>query len=323
MFFEKATSGLSDWFRYILSILAVMIAYALLGQLPLMGMLLYKIGKDTSIGMEELDSFQTNMDFGVFGISNNFGLVLMIMIFVISMLALMLCVKYIHRMPFGRLITPLRSIDWKKIFFGFGVWMALSIAMELIIYVLHPETYSFSFKPASFFVLLLICLVLLPIQTSFEELFFRGYLMTWFGRLIGNKWIPLAITSILFGLVHGMNPEVSKYGFWTMELYYVSAGLFLGLITIMDDSLELALGVHAATNIFGASILSFEGSVLQTDTLLKASEINPSMMTVMFYIAAIIFIIICTKKYNWKWPQNLTEPVSKFTSSRDEALDVL
>ena len=81
--------------------------------------------------------------------------------------------------------------------------------------------------------------------------------------------------------------------------YYVSAGLFLGLITILDDSLELALGVHFATNFAGATLFSFDGGVLQTDTIVRVLSIDANIATLTFFISAIIFIIVCNKKYKW------------------------
>jgi len=319
MFFERATSGLHDLPRYLITIVAIFFAYGLIGIIPLWAVQYYKISVDGSIGTEELNEFNETMNFSVLGISNNLGLFLMLMVFVSTLLALMLCAKYVHKIPFQRLITPLEKINWKKIFFGFSFWMALAVIMELIFYFLSPDSYIFEFKPVSFLILLVISLVLLPLQTSTEELVFRGYLMPWIGRLVGNKWIPLLVTSILFGLVHSANPEVEKFGFWNMQIYYVSAGLLLGLVTILDDSLELALGIHAGTNILSATLLSFEGSVIQTDTLFKTTTVNTTYMTIGLYIAGAIFIFICSKKYNWNGLDNLMKKVSPFDSSN--ALD--
>ena len=131
------------------------------------------------------------------------------------------------------------------------------------------------------------------------------------GMILGNKWVPLVVTSIIFGLLHGMNPEVEKYGVVTMFVYYIGAGLFLGLITIMDDSLELALGVHAATNIFAALFLTCDGSALQTDALFRIQEVNASLMSVLFFLAAAIFYFICSRKYNWKKIGSIFDPIEE------------
>jgi len=308
MFFKKATSGDNAIIWYILGILAVMFGY-IIGTVPLQLLQFYKMDSDKSIGTEELEKFTQTMDFSILNIDKNVGFILMITIFIFTMMAFMLALKYFHKRPFKNLITPNRDINYKKILFGFGFWFVMAFVFEGMLALIYPETYYLNFKPLSWIFLLLICIFLLPIQSSLEELVLRGYLMPAIGLIAKNKWIPLMVTSILFGLIHGFNPEIEKFGFWTMQIYYVGAGLFLGLITILDDSLELALGVHAATNIFGAAFFSFEGSVLQTDSIMKSTSINPYLMIAIFMISAIIFIFICNKKYGWNGLERLFQPI--------------
>jgi membrane protease YdiL (CAAX protease family) len=45
--------------------------------------------------------------------------------------------------------------------------------------------------------------------------------------------VPFLMTSIIFGSVHFGNPEVSKLG--DMFVYYIGTGLFLGILTLMDE----------------------------------------------------------------------------------------
>jgi len=300
MYFIKATKGRNNIILYIATMFLVGIGY-MLGQVPITLLALYKIRNNPELGTEEVNAFWETLNFSLLYINNNVGLALMIFWFVPALIAFMLSLRYMHLRPFKFVITPLKNINYKKIFFGFGLWFVLSLLSEGGNALLHPEVYFFNFKPINFIFLLLISLTLLPIQTSTEEFVMRGYIMPAVGFFSRNKWIGLAVSTIIFGLIHGTNPEVEKFGFWTMQIYYLMAGLFLGIITILDDSLELALGVHAATNIFGAAFFSFEGSVLQTDSLFKAEVIDPTMMTISFFIGAVIFMLICWKKYKWKW----------------------
>ncbi|MDF1696500.1 MAG: type II CAAX endopeptidase family protein [Saprospiraceae bacterium] len=314
MFFKKATSGDNNVLWYLLGIFVVVVGY-ILGQLPMVLVSMFKVRADKSITTEQVDKFYETMDFSLLNMNKNFGLILMIMVFVFAMMAFMLAIKHFHKRPFKNLITPKSTIDFKKIYFAFGFWFVLALVSEGIVALVYPETYYFNFKPMSWIILLIICILLLPIQTSFEELFIRGYLMPAISLITHNKWIPLVVTSIIFGLIHSMNPEVEKFGFWVMQPYYVGAGLFLGLITILDDSLELALGVHAATNIFGAAFFSFDGSVLQTDTIVKCSEIDPLIMSAAFLISAVIFTLVCSKKYKWNGLTRLFQKIGEEENS--------
>ncbi|MEM9545282.1 MAG: type II CAAX endopeptidase family protein [Bacteroidota bacterium] len=318
MFFTKATSGRTDFIWYALGIVAVIACY-FMGSIPLLLVQLYKVSADVTIGTAEVDKFHETMDFSYLNIGNNLGFVLMITVFIIATLGFMLVIKYVHHRPFKNLITPNPKINYDKIFFAFGFWLVLAIIFEAILYFMHPETYTMTFKPINWIILLLICIFLLPIQSTFEELFVRGYLMPAVALISQNKWIPLVLTSVVFGLIHSDNPEIDKYGFWTMQVYYIGAGLFLGLITILDDSLELAIGVHAATNIFGAAIVTMEGSVLQTDSILKASPSGPYLMILIFFLSAVIFMFVCNKKYGWNGLSRLFAPIGSEEADQYES----
>jgi hypothetical protein len=84
-----------------------------------------------------------------------------------------------------------------------------------------------------------------------------------------------------------------------MQLYYVGAGLFLALIAYFDDGLEMPIGIHTATNLYGALFIKYEGSVLQTDTIWSMKNISVYFMVVAFYISAIFFIVLAAKRYGW------------------------
>jgi len=308
MFLSSGFKGLNDWWRYLLGVLVIATFY-IAGSIPLTIAQLVSMNQNPNIGSDEVKEFKKTMDFGLFGIDKNVGFVLLISIFVFAIVGLWLVVTRLHKKNMQDMITPFPEVNFKKIFFGFGLWMLLSLIMELTSYAMAPETYIFRFDASNFIPLLLISLIFLPVQTSFEELFFRGYLMQGIAFFSKNKWLPILLSSILFGFVHGSNPEVAKYGFWTMQIYYVIAGLFLAIITVWDDGLELALGVHAATNIFGATLFTYEGSVLQTDSLFITTEINPSLMTLAFVGASVVFIAICHKVYNWPSWRSLIQPV--------------
>ena len=298
MLLNQSFKGLNELWRYLVGILIVFCFY-FLGQLPLYGIVFWKFSSDSSLGEEALAQFETNLDFEMLGLNKNIGFLLLILMFGFAMFGLYLVIRFVHQKELLSYITTKARVDFRKILFGFGLWMIISVLLEAISYILSPETYTFRWIPESFIPLLLISLVFLPVQTSFEEFFFRGYIMQGISFFAKNKWLPILLSSIFFGFVHGTNPEVAKYGFWTMQMYYIVAGLFLALITVLDDGLELALGVHAATNIFGATLFTYEGSVLQTDSLFISNEVKPWLMISGFIIGASIFIFVCFKRYAW------------------------
>jgi membrane protease YdiL (CAAX protease family) len=311
MFLQQTNKGKNDWWRWLLTILLVVVGYVL-GQLPFT-FLLFKAGiasSDGQMDVAQMEAIAKTMDFEGLDMDSNLILVLLLLMFVCAMIGLWIGVTKIHKRPFRTLTTAFEKINWGKIFFSFSLWMLFSVVLETISYFMDPANYVYNFDAATFFPLLLISLTLLPIQTSFEELFMRGYLMQGISRWSVVRWIPLLITSALFGLMHLMNPEVAEFGTSIMMTYYMGVGLFLGILTLMDDSLELALGVHAATNIFGAIFVTFEKSALQTPAIFRLQEVDVTYMIPIFFVAALLFTFVCAKKYNWSDWSKVYGPVN-------------
>lgn len=298
MFLQIKNSGENEWWRWLVVILFTVMG-VFLGQMPLLIAAVLS-GKNLGMGMEEVMSLIEQNKLEAVGLHQNFALFLMILGFAGGLLGLWFGVRFIHGRSFRSLITPLHEINWRKVLFSFGLWLALTMLIEFAFYLLSPDSYSLHFQPGKFLGLLMVSLLFLPLQTSFEEIFFRGYLMQGLAQIIPLKWIPLLLTSVLFGAMHFMNPEVQAFGVELTMAYYIGVGLFLGIITLMDDSLELALGVHAATNIFGALFVTFDDSVLPTAALFHTSEVNMELMLCGLLAAATVFIIIVSKKYGWQ-----------------------
>jgi membrane protease YdiL (CAAX protease family) len=299
MFLKKAYAGENDLWRYIIAIVIVLPLSTLLGSIPLA---LVGVLKGVESGSFDMADFQTAIETGnyeLIGMDSNTFLFVMLMQFVFVFLALIFIVRVLHKKRMLDITTARPRLDWSRIGFGFGVWAAMLAIAEVVSYFLDPGNYVFQFEAKSFFILAVIALTLLPIQTSTEELVMRGYFMQGVSLISKHRWIPLVVTSLIFGLLHGSNPEVAKYGFWTVMPGYIGIGVALAIMTLMDDGLELALGVHAANNIFGALFVTFEGSVLSTPAVFKVLEINPALGTIFTLLFSALFLFIASKKYNW------------------------
>lgn len=235
--------------------------------------------------------------------SSNLGFVLLLLMFVLAFIALYVLVRFSHKKKFIDLINEESTVSWSRLLFGFSVWMVLLALGEIVLYFINPDVYEFSFNAKSFIPLVLISALILPVQTSFEELFFRGYLMQGLYNVISNKWVVMVLTSLFFMIVHGTNPEIKTFGLGVMLSYYFCAGMFLAIVTVLDNRLELALGIHAAMNFYGAVFVGYSGGVLQTDSLFKSTDMNAVNMLILFLVMAALFIMIGLKKYGWSFSQ--------------------
>ena len=80
---------------------------------------------------------------------------------------------------------------------------------------------------------------------------------------------------------------------------YVLMGLMLGLISILDDGIEIAIGVHFINNAFSALFTTHSSSVLQTDAVFKFNKMDPKFDLIFLLITAIIAIFVFAKIYKW------------------------
>lgn len=230
--------------------------------------------------------------------------------FTFFMLLLYLWWRFIHQQTLKALTTARKKVDWNRIFFSFTAWFLLNGVLIAISYIQQPDDFQFQFNTYHFLALLFISVLFVPIQTSFEEYFFRGYFMQFVAYLSKNRGVALFISSIVFGLMHLGNPEVADMGL-TIMIYYIGCGLFLGIMTLMDDSLELALGFHAANNLFGSLIITTKTAVFQTDALFVyhgASNITEILIQV--FIIFPILLLVFSRKYHWaNWKQKLFKSI--------------
>ena len=107
------------------------------------------------------------------------------------------------------------------------------------------------------------------------------------------------MTSILFGLMHSLNPEVKEFGFLTMMPQYILFGLIFGVITIMDDGIEAAMGAHAANNIFLCIMVTNKSSALQTPAFYEQINIYPWTEFAGLLLTGIVFVVILKIIFKW------------------------
>lgn len=92
-------------------------------------------------------------------------------------------------------------------------------------------------------------LPLILIQTSSEELVFRGYLQQQLAVRARNPLIWMLLPSLLFGLGHG-NPDTPLEAWRDYVIWATLFGLIAADLTRVTGSLAAAMGMHFANNAF-------------------------------------------------------------------------
>ena len=271
--------------------------------LPIAFLLLMVVNYIFSMGVDS----KTVIDQLIQQVGVNGAFILMIAPLSIGLFVVWFWVKFVQGQSIVSLTTSRNKVDFKRVFFSFFLWASITALMTVIAYYVKPENFVINFNPQKFFIFLALAIILIPLQTSFEEYLFRGNLMQGLALATRSRIIALLIPSILFGVMHLANPEVGKIGPIIM-VYYIGTGLFLGILTVMDEGLELALGFHAANNLIAALLVTADWTAFQTHSVLKdVSEPSGSFEIIIpIFIIFPLLLFVFSKVYKWKnWKEKL------------------
>ena len=293
---ESTFAGKNSFWRYIVMFAVILIVSNTIGAVPLLIATLIKSASNPAV-FSQLAANPN--DFSVIGLSQNTGFVMMLFPFIAGLIAFILLIKPLNNRTLRITINGSGGIRWNRFFISGAVWMMIS-ALYLMLYLkVDPSNFSINNKTSSLILISIVSVLFIPFQAAFEEVLFRGYLMQGFAALVKNRWFPVIITSILFGLMHGFNPEIKEFGFFTMMPQYITFGLIFGIITILDDGIEAAMGAHTANNIFLCIMVTNRSSALQTHALFEQFNIHPWTEFLALVITGIIFVLILKIIFKW------------------------
>ena len=297
MFLSLGKMGRKDISHFFFTLGIVIASFGLIGYIPITLALNYL--SNEGVVISEVSDLQK-----YFGL-NTFFLFLLVP-FMTGFISLLACVKWIHNREIITVFTSRIKFDWKRFIFSFLLWGGVML-LFFVISIFAGYPISFNFHLETFIPLVLISFFILPIQTTFEEFFFRGYLFQGLGLILKKGWLSVLITGVLFGLMHGSNPEVEKIG-TVLLAFYILNGIFLGVVVLMDDGLELSMGYHAVNNIFAALVVTNDWQAFHTDALFidkTPPEFGLENIITLLVIQP-LFLLIFSRKYKWSnWKERL------------------
>ncbi len=273
----------SGW-AALLSILLVTLGL-LLGGLPMV------LALRSSRVVQQRGFDLSNFTFEGLGVAQPTYVALLLVPFVFGSVALIGAVRYLHRRaPSTLLLGRAGRWRWSRFWGSCGLWMLATLSWTGIDMVVHPDDYERVFDGAAFAKTLGVVLVLLPIQVMFEEALTRGFLLQQLASWTRKPWLSMLIVSAVFAGLHYGNVEVEQFGTWGMLSYYMAVGMLLGALTLLDDGLELACGIHLATNLSTALLINAADSSLPTPSLYVVLEPSLLRAWVGLLFGALVFI---------------------------------
>ena len=150
---------------------------------------------------------------------------------------------------------------------GFGL-IVMGFGILLIFKFISIASLHFSFIDQLFY------LCLFAVVSLNEEIAMRGYILQNLSSSF-NKYIALALSSLVFMVMHIGNPNMSAIPLFNLFL----AGLFLGIYCIHRKNLWFPIGAHFTWNYFQGPVLGFEVSGNVVDSIFIQSLDGNDLIT--------------------------------------------
>lgn len=289
-YFEQSKNDQSQPVGYILIVIVSFLAF-IIGQI---------FSNDLSVAILGHSLLETSVN------NNWISFLFRLLPFSFFLGAIILGVKFILKRNIKSLFTVRKSFDWKRFFLSFGMW-GLVLLASLVVAYLSGVQFEYNLELSKFIPLVLVSISFLLIQITAEEVFFRGFLLQSLNRIIPIGIVPIIFSGTLFGLMHLGNPEVTKLGYGILA-YYIGTGIFFGILTRMDDGLELGMGYHFMNNFFAAIIVTNDWQAFFTDAVLI--DHTPPTFGIETFITILLlqplFLLVFSKIYRWSdWKKKL------------------
>jgi membrane protease YdiL (CAAX protease family) len=218
-------------------------------------------------------------------LSNTFGLSFIVLIGVL--LTTVIVGKWVDRRRISDFGLIPSKVWWHEFFFGLGLGAFLMGLIFLVGWLTGSLTvvgYFQGSQQTSFLPGFLRAVGFYFAVGIYEEVILRGYILVNLAeglkiRSVDQKWVlllALALSSLIFGVLHIINPNSS----WVSTLNISIAGIFLGLGMVLTGRLGLSIGLHITWNLFQGNVFGFPVSGTSSGaTIISTTLTGPKWFT--------------------------------------------
>jgi membrane protease YdiL (CAAX protease family) len=164
-------------------------------------------------------------------------------LFASVLIGLAIMIKKVHKRDVAGLFSTDKKFSWRLWWSGFLMWAPIICLSSLAFNYNDFERFqSFQYSNIQLAGLLLIGLLGIGVQSTAEEIVFRGYILQGLSRVISKKALLVSLNSLIFGLLH------MGYGFESLIESFVF-GVVMCWIVIDCGHIEFVSGVHTVNNL--------------------------------------------------------------------------
>lgn len=209
-------------------------------------------------------------------------------------------------------VTKIEKRSWRSVGFSKGNAFSSTLKGLVIGFLMFSAVvaigmllgqFKFNGYDSSSLVYLIPCFILFAIQCFGEEIYTRGWTMTYFYRR-HSIFSAMLISGIVFVIPHLLNPGIDLL---SVANIFIVAMLF-SVLFLRFDNIWICGGLHTAWNFSQGIIFGFNVSGIQTPTFLNFSQVSQnligggffgpesSLITTFVFVIALILAIFYPKK---------------------------
>ena len=158
-------------------------------------------------------------------------------------IGLWIAMRWVHGEPLSALFGVGGRVSRSGFLKGLVAVLITSLVSEILLYLLQPEIARGTISLSSWLLFLVPTVALTLLQTSSEEMLFRGYAFQVLARSIGAFATVLPM-GVLFGLAHLNNQNVT----WLGVANTMGWGVLFGVAFLRSGDLWLPIGLHFGWN---------------------------------------------------------------------------
>ena len=174
-------------------------------------------------------------------------------------IGLWLAMRFVHGEPLAALFGASRRVSLPGFVKGLIAVLITSALSEILLYGLQPEIARGAISLSTWLLFLLPIVALTLLQTSSEEMLFRGYLLRGLAKRFQSPYVWALLPVLLFTSLH-WSPD-SSLAINACVLASIAAfAVLLTLLVYVTGNLGAAFGAHLGNNLTGFLLISHQES---------------------------------------------------------------
>ena len=204
-----------------------------------------------------------------------------------------------HGRPLRSLLVPVERFRWPIVAKVLGLSVLLWCGLSLLGVVLFPDGPAVSFQGVGMehVIWLIPMSVVILIQTSGEDVFFKGLLLRQIGAATGVTWFAPLVVVAVFVALHVGNPDLQQNLLLVLSLFAVS-DLVIVYLVMRTGGLEAALVLHWVNNASITFLVAEEGTqandltLFVTEQLADDAALDNDIIDATFFSAYLLLLLV-------------------------------